>query len=1202
MRRFAALGAVLLASAGLWWLWNQFGWPRGDDAGQPSMRNDNAIFFATVVSAASLAALAGLLARSRRSRARADDEAPWMVETAKQPFVPRPDLVSALVRSLPGTVALVGAGGFGKTTLAQAICRLPEIRKSFPGGVLWVTVGENPSAADLTGHLEFLAQVVSGEQQEFSDPGRAAFRLGRLLDARPPVLLVIDDVWTAEHLAPFLQGGRRCARLVTTRVPRLLPAGTPQIEVGEMSTVQAEQLLRHWIGSADVAVGPLIQGAARWPLLLSLIGAAVADLVRRGTPARDAVEEHLTLLQEFGPAGLDEMSRDAFQGRLVARTIEASLGRLDPEHRQRCLELGIFREDDRIPLAVTRMLWAGSARLSASASGVILNRLATLSLLSVHEGTYLRLHDVVRSYLRQQLADDTEPALHAGLLEQARAENADESWWQLPDDHDYLRRNLAYHLAMAGADDELSALVQDLRWVRFRVRLDGPVAAESDLRAVPGPVTESIARSLAVRAHLAVPLPNCADATSPLANMLAPDIDTGPLILDREAGCLVPLWAPPADRSSSTRTLIGHNAIISAVVVAADGSWFASADNEAVVRVWDTETGAPRLVLTGDAHYLEDVAASPEGNWIASGGYDRNLRVWDATLGTVRHVLRGHKKTIAAIRALPDGRLLTGSEDGTVRVWHLTSGSSSSVYRAYGPLDQFRRRLVRLCGKRSPSRAVNALAVAPGGGWIAVGTWDSHVHLVDFGDHRIRGTFAEHARLKHHGPWGERWAGPIEAVAISPSGRWAVSCTSNIGVILIWDTETLRTTHRLYHGDRGISAVAISPDSSLIVTGSWDKTAMVWDAGTGALRHTLDAHTNGVTCVAFLPDGRRVVTGSADRTLRIWDLTATESGPDESVSGGHALGIHPRGDWVAAGDGAIHLRDVTTGAVLRPLDDDVWVAGSVAVWNGGRRLGAVGRGYVVGVWDTRTGRHLGTLRPEIESLVATDRVIVTGGFDGYLRLWDPQRLTETHAWQGHWDRISSLALAPDGSWFASSGHDPRVRIWDTGTGASLGTCTGHTQWVGALVVSPAGRWLASSDDEGVIRLWRMPSGETWHVLRGHSNMVRTLAITEDDTLIVSGSWDHTARVWDVATGATVHVLTGHTGQIEVVAVSPDGSLAATGGWDHTVRVWDLRTGRCLAGVTVNERVTGCAWLPGRSTLAATTPSGTYLWSYLPPPE
>lgn len=83
---------------------------------------------------------------------------------------------------------------------------------------------------------------------------------------------------------------------------------------------------------------------------------------------------------------------------------------------------------------------------------------------------------------------------------QARVDRkADCGWWHLPDDDDYLRRNLTYHLSVAGATEELSTLVRDLRWIRFRVRLDGPVAAESDVRMVPGSATDSIARSLAAR-------------------------------------------------------------------------------------------------------------------------------------------------------------------------------------------------------------------------------------------------------------------------------------------------------------------------------------------------------------------------------------------------------------------------------------------------------------------------------------------------------------------------------------------------------------------------------------------------------------------------------------------------------------------------------------------------------------------------------
>jgi hypothetical protein len=67
--------------------------------------------------------------------------------------------------------------------------------------------------------------------------------LGRLLDERPPVLLVVDDVWDEAQLRPFRIAGRSCTRLVTTRIPELLPAGVAQIRVDEMSAEQARMLV-----------------------------------------------------------------------------------------------------------------------------------------------------------------------------------------------------------------------------------------------------------------------------------------------------------------------------------------------------------------------------------------------------------------------------------------------------------------------------------------------------------------------------------------------------------------------------------------------------------------------------------------------------------------------------------------------------------------------------------------------------------------------------------------------------------------------------------------------------------------------------------------------------------------------------------------------------------------------------------------------
>lgn len=72
-----------------------------------------------------------------------------------------------------------------------------------------------------------MIKLVAGEDDTFTDPQLAGRQLGSLLDAGPRRLLVIDDVWVPEQPAPLAEGDKRCARLVTTRVPELL-AGRAQ--------------------------------------------------------------------------------------------------------------------------------------------------------------------------------------------------------------------------------------------------------------------------------------------------------------------------------------------------------------------------------------------------------------------------------------------------------------------------------------------------------------------------------------------------------------------------------------------------------------------------------------------------------------------------------------------------------------------------------------------------------------------------------------------------------------------------------------------------------------------------------------------------------------------------------------------------------------------------------------------------------------
>lgn len=88
-----------------------------------------------------------------------------------------------------------------------------------------MTLGERATGARLAELIGGLCETLSGDRIRSADPQVAGGRLGELLSEREPVLLVIDDVWRPEQLAPFLIGGWSCRRLITTRNAGLTPLG-----------------------------------------------------------------------------------------------------------------------------------------------------------------------------------------------------------------------------------------------------------------------------------------------------------------------------------------------------------------------------------------------------------------------------------------------------------------------------------------------------------------------------------------------------------------------------------------------------------------------------------------------------------------------------------------------------------------------------------------------------------------------------------------------------------------------------------------------------------------------------------------------------------------------------------------------------------------------------------------------------------------
>jgi WD40 repeat protein len=193
------------------------------------------------------------------------------------------------------------------------------------------------------------------------------------------------------------------------------------------------------------------------------------------------------------------------------------------------------------------------------------------------------------------------------------------------------------------------------------------------------------------------------------------------------------------------------------------------------------------------------------------------------------------------------------------------------------------------------------------------------------------------------------------------------------------------------------------------------------------------------------------------------------------------------------------------------------------------------------------------------------KTLVTGNFNGTVKLWDMASGRVLQTLDGHSHLVYKGVLSPDEKIVASCSLDGKIKLWDLATGRELRTLTGHTDGVKAVVFSPDGKLLASASNDGTLRLWDVSSGlEQRSFVHTTStdvdNSVYAVVFISHGKVIAAGNGDGTISYWEVNSGKELRLLKGHTSLVFCLALSADGRSLASGSYDHTVKLWDVATG------------------------------------------
>uniref|UniRef100_A0A8W7P8I7 Small-subunit processome Utp12 domain-containing protein n=1 Tax=Anopheles coluzzii TaxID=1518534 RepID=A0A8W7P8I7_ANOCL len=242
---------------------------------------------------------------------------------------------------------------------------------------------------------------------------------------------------------------------------------------------------------------------------------------------------------------------------------------------------------------------------------------------------------------------------------------------------------------------------------------------------------------------------------------------------------------------------------------------------------------------------IGSVAFNDTGDWLALGVSSLGqLLVWEWQSEQYIMKQQEHSQGMNCLSYAPDGHLLvTGGQDGKVKLWNVTSGFCVVTFSEH-------------------TSAVMAVEFSRNKKFLVSASLDGTVRAYDVTRYRNFRTFTSPEPVQ------------FASVAVDCSGELVAAGGQDSFEIYLWSMKLGRLLEVLSGHEAPVVSLAFSPvaSSSAMVSGSWDQTLRIWDCLESSGTHETVPVGSDVVCVAFKPDGEEVAIATLNGNITVFHV------------------------------------------------------------------------------------------------------------------------------------------------------------------------------------------------------------------------------------------------------------------------------------------------------------------------------------------